>query len=310
MKLRRILLIILAIFIFLGVVGGAGTYIIAARDPFLPGDRLFPAQLWSEQTWSLTFNEDPVQRTAILLSILERRLDSLEALQGTDQEFLALYYVDAALDQALKAINELPADERAGWEARLMILAERALALMDGLDVVQVDSMDTAVATLMTKFESLQEIIADSESTPAEWAGLLALKSLFFNFSSPIPNNGPGFTLLADVRSIPFLQGNVNHSFFPLRGGHDNRACETCHATGDYQGTDSRCVACHAQDEPHDGVYGRDCAVCHDINAWQNATFDHRFIGNSDCAACHNPASPSPKPSAVHAATMRAMCPW
>ena len=115
---RRILLIILAIMIFIGVVGSAGTYTVAARDPFLPGDWLFPAQIWSEQTWSLTYNDDQVQRTAILLSLLERRLDGLEALQGTNRERLALSYVDAALDQPpVPATQRVSADSSCSLDA-------------------------------------------------------------------------------------------------------------------------------------------------------------------------------------------------
>jgi len=68
--MRRILLITLAVFVFAGVVGGAGSYVVAERGPFVPGDLLFPAQWWSEQMWSLALNDDSVERAAILLNIL------------------------------------------------------------------------------------------------------------------------------------------------------------------------------------------------------------------------------------------------
>ncbi|MCA9977879.1 MAG: hypothetical protein KC413_19095, partial [Anaerolineales bacterium] len=288
MQLRRILLIILAIFIFMGVVGAAGTYTIAARDSFIPGDRLFPAQVWSEQTWSLAFNKDQEQRAAILLAILERRLDGLEAVQGTNREMLALSYVDAALDQALLAINALPVDARPGWEARLIVLTERAMALMNGLDVMQLNPVGTAVLTLLDKFESLLRMMLDSDGSTIDFATLAATETNLDAVPTP-EANGTSIALLNDARNVPFLQGNVNHSFFPLQGGHANVSCETCHSSGNYEATDARCIACHAQDDNHDGVYGRDCTLCHDISAWQNVNYDHSFIGNNDCATCHNP---------------------
>ena len=88
--MRRFLLISLALLLFIGVVGGAGTYVMAGKAPFLPGDWLFPVQIWSEQVWGLTFNNDATARADVLLNLLERRLDDLEAVRGTPNEWPAV----------------------------------------------------------------------------------------------------------------------------------------------------------------------------------------------------------------------------
>jgi hypothetical protein len=94
---------------------------------------------------------------------------------------------------------------------------------------------------------------------------------------------------LTTPRAVPFPAGSLDHSFFPLSGGHQPVDCAACHLTGDYQGTDPGCHACHAQDDPHNGQYGLLCADCHVIESWQLATFDHSLAAGQDCAACHAP---------------------
>lgn len=104
---------------------------------------------------------------------------------------------------------------------------------------------------------------------------------------SPTPTNQP--PRLTTPRAVPFPPGSLDHNFLPLSGGHQPLDCTACHVSGDYQGTDSGCRGCHAQDDPHDGQYGLVCADCHIIESWQAATFDHSLAAGQDCAACHAP---------------------
>lgn len=61
---------------------------------------------------------------------------------------------------------------------------------------------------------------------------------------------------------------------------------------------DSNCISCHAEDEPHDGIFGQDCSICHTPGNWDQLGFDHglsRFplIGihtEVDCDSCHDQA--------------------
>jgi hypothetical protein len=64
-------------------------------------------------------------------------------------------------------------------------------------------------------------------------------------------------------------------SRFPLIGLHRIVPCEECHATAAYADTPMECLACHQDDDHHDGRLGRDCAACHNPNGWARWIFDH-----------------------------------
>ena len=52
------------------------------------------------------------------------------------------------------------------------------------------------------------------------------------------------------------------------------------------------CTACHANDDRHVGLFGRDYAQCHGTTAWTIAAFRHPSARSMDCAQCHQ-APPS-----------------
>ncbi len=62
---------------------------------------------------------------------------------------------------------------------------------------------------------------------------------------------------------------------FPLLGKHVQVACQGCHQSAALQDTPTTCIECHAPIDPHDGQFGQDCAACHTVEGWENATFDH-----------------------------------
>lgn len=82
---------------------------------------------------------------------------------------------------------------------------------------------------------------------------------------------------------------------FPLEGRHLEASCRDCHTRGRYAGTPQACAACHADDDPHAGRLGQDCAVCHTPLGWDQVSFDHSqtafpLIGKHievDCQNCH-----------------------
>ncbi len=86
---------------------------------------------------------------------------------------------------------------------------------------------------------------------------------------------------------------------FPLTGRHVEATCAGCHANArtaaDLQATPTDCVACHAEDDAHDGQFGQDCAACHTTSDWRDATFDHSLTAFPltgqhaavECTACH-----------------------
>jgi len=108
-------------------------------------------------------------------------------------------------------------------------------------------------------------------------------------------------------------------SRFQLVGRHAKLDCSSCHRPRQFKATPSDCFSCHAtafnSATPAHHVesgYPRDCTICHSMESWQGAKFDHasmtryaltgahasvlcgschaagRFAGTSaDCYGCH-----------------------
>jgi hypothetical protein len=92
---------------------------------------------------------------------------------------------------------------------------------------------------------------------------------------------------------------------FPLLGAHAVTACEECHASAAYQGTELRCAGCHAAKDEHEGRLGSSCESCHNPNSWAAWRFDHAsrtsfaLLGAHEeigCESCHHqPVGPGEK---------------
>ena len=94
---------------------------------------------------------------------------------------------------------------------------------------------------------------------------------------------------------------SVDHSkfAFKLTGKHAAVACDGCHegarSLEDYRAAPQNCRACHAEDDAHDGAYGRECGSCHTAQGWDDVTFDHAVFpldhGSEErkatCETCH-----------------------
>jgi hypothetical protein len=91
------------------------------------------------------------------------------------------------------------------------------------------------------------------------------------------------------------------HASWKLEGKHAGTSCAMCHAGAttldELQDTSTACIACHADDDIHDGRLGSDCASCHTATAWEEEPddFDHDLTpftlkgGHTEvaCLACH-----------------------
>jgi len=71
-------------------------------------------------------------------------------------------------------------------------------------------------------------------------------------------------------------------SRFPLLGKHTDVECGSCHQSKRFQDAPLECVACHLDDDSHEGALGEQCDVCHNPNAWA------LWLGEQ-CDVCHNP---------------------
>jgi hypothetical protein len=90
---------------------------------------------------------------------------------------------------------------------------------------------------------------------------------------------------------------------FALVGAHEALACASCHVGPDFEVPEdpagqNDCVACHApehEDEHPD--FPTDCLQCHNVNTWEDASFDHAAMADGfalvgahvalPCSACH-----------------------
>lgn len=83
---------------------------------------------------------------------------------------------------------------------------------------------------------------------------------------------------------------------YPLQGAHKQATCGACHQDKPLdEPLNTRCRACHGNDDVHLGSLGPRCESCHKPEGWGKATFDHektRFAlqgvhADLSCAACH-----------------------
>ena len=86
---------------------------------------------------------------------------------------------------------------------------------------------------------------------------------------------------------------------FALEGGHARAACADCHqgarTVADLRAVDQACVACHAQQDAHNGRYGQRCETCHTPLSWEQVAFDHSVTAfpltgahaELECESCH-----------------------
>lgn len=73
----------------------------------------------------------------------------------------------------------------------------------------------------------------------------------------------------------------IDHSFFPLIGGHDNVRCFDCHGEGPFEAINSSCVSCHLGDynnstnPNHQSLgFSTNCEQCHTTDVgWSPARF-------------------------------------
>lgn len=84
---------------------------------------------------------------------------------------------------------------------------------------------------------------------------------------------------------------------FALLGKHGEIGCMDCHTSTSFDDElQSECIACHRDDDAHDGINGEACGDCHTPVAWTDSSFDHDrqtdfplrgAHAEAECQACH-----------------------
>jgi len=110
-----------------------------------------------------------------------------------------------------------------------------------------------------------------------------------------------------DIAAFDTAHFDHSRTEFALEGGHRALDCQECHvpkADETYRDAPTRCIACHGDDDVHEGRFGEDCASCHSLagtapgSGWQAATFDHDETdfpltgahADARCSLCHGDA--------------------
>jgi hypothetical protein len=76
-------------------------------------------------------------------------------------------------------------------------------------------------------------------------------------------------------------------SDFPLIGQHVAVPCARCHVSQRFKEVPKTCSGCHQADDVHRGNLGKDCARCHNANAWNIWQFDHKKESNFELSGAH-----------------------
>jgi hypothetical protein len=253
--MRRIL-IGLTLLIVLAVITTGTLVFLAERHPFRPGQPLFPIQQMAESL-QLRLTFDAADKADLALDLARRRLDDL-ATAGTDKQLLAAAPVlKSTLEIAVLRVSAAPVAELPRLIERLNELLGQAGPLVAGLAAAYPELADLlATVTAIGQAANPNQLaaIVDAPALPMAIAG----------------------------EPVPFVGTDIDHSFFPLDGGHAAALCQDCHATGQYSETPTECVACHLSPPDH---YEGDCATCHVIGDWLLVAFDH--TGLTDCQDCH-----------------------
>src|SRR4030042_31724 len=224
---------------------------LATLAPFHPGNVLFPIQNFAEQQAFLAFPE-PIERSDYALVLLERRINDVNIIVGTENELTALIYLDKAVNQSTIAISSIPQGQGENIRFRLLTLAQLAYENLKLLTVVPTENLD-AMITIQTKLQTLISMVSTSGVKNSE---LSRVNNLTLGAQGKLVNP-IAVTMLAGGL-IPFPPGSPGavHAFYPLIGQHILTTCNTCHNTGKYLGTPNTCTLCHDVNRPDSHYQG------------------------------------------------------
>ena len=258
-----IVLILLATF---GIMGGGA--VLATSSPLHTGQAFYRFQYAAELILSI-INSDPDQRAERYLSLVDRRLGDLAFVTGTDQEIVALAYLNADLDRATRAAqaaNSRPVD-------RIQQVVDNFQAGLDGL-LVMPDQYPKLYIALQDKLATLRILVGNRQMSRGDLSRIELI-------GLPYPAD-----ILPVLKFIQVFNPSAVPHTFPLVGQHALQECGTCHKDATYIGLSTECQSCHGQVKPQNHYEG-DCLSCHSPIVWGKVHFDHELVMATDCMSCH-----------------------
>ncbi|MDH5526508.1 MAG: cytochrome C [Nitrospirota bacterium] len=100
----------------------------------------------------------------------------------------------------------------------------------------------------------------------------------------------------ADVVGLNRETFDHNQTDYRLKGRHQRVRCDGCHKPDKkFRDAPATCLACHKEDDAHDGRLGEKCEDCHSTAGWKKTAFDHDKTDfplrdshmDVACAMCH-----------------------
>ncbi len=248
-----------------------GMFFLAETYPFHPGQSLFGLQNVAEQA-RLSLTPGDANRARYAVNLAERRLADLAKANGLSQTEISAVAFDEALNLALERISVLSARDQVELFEQVDIVLKQTDLIISSLEL---GPQNVSLVSLYQKINSL--LTAESSE----------------ELQAAIPTMPP---LKIQAEAISFLGQNVDHTEFPLSGGHNALECADCHADGVYANTPVECSACHTYQLPENLAevlsaevypdhFEGECSDCHGIANWTAYQFDHESV--TECTSCH-----------------------
>jgi hypothetical protein len=248
-----------------------GLFFLAETYPYHPGQPLFNLQHASEQA-RLHLTPGVLNQANYALHLAERRLADLAKAGGLARTKHSTIVFDDALTLALEQISLVSAADQTELYAQVDRMLKQTDLIISGLEL---DPQNVGLASLRQKIDSRL-----SAETGEELQAVLP--------TMPLPRAQP--------EAISFLGKTVDHTDFPLTGGHSGLECADCHANGVYANTPVECSSCHVYELPENLAmvpsaelypdhFEGECSDCHGIANWVAFSFDHENV--DECTSCH-----------------------
>ena len=279
----------LILFILVLLITSAG-YVMATVHPFHPGNAFFPLQSFVELNRVLLTSNRTTQAN-LYLDLLERRIEDLSEVTGTDNEHAATVAVEEALDRSIDAIATAPVEDLPHLKSRMAGLRDELEATLRLLKILPVQSPQM-IEELQAKINTLYSMLGvnavaiEPEDLPRSEEEEIEIRE-----QTPTPQIDEQGAI--DPQTVEFPPGSTGaeHKFFPLSGKHATISCQDCHSEGQYSGTPNLCLDCHTDENP-DPHFEWECSLCHFSTTWNEVELDHTIELASDCSICHQIDSP------------------
>jgi len=220
--MRRFLLGITAVSILLVITGTGASAALAAKGTLQPGDTLFPLQYFAEQSQARLITSDS-ERAQHYISIAGRRVTDMGNVAGTENELLAIYYLNQVLDQTALSIAATDTAEFENLRISLAQLVSQIRDTVSTLSIVPTEHPDV-LEIFNAKVDSFQKLVVNPDTLSSNFASLVDGGN---SFAGMLTDNVsvPGFVENNDIgnsQSIPFPANSpgAQHAFFPLIGEH------------------------------------------------------------------------------------------